>query len=114
MRTCDTVVGHPLPYASYRNFKMFKISVFEFGIVSMRSEMRSCADEFLATIIEGIVQGLYMVVTKLSFGVIWRHKASGDKWIFRHCFTSLHTNLDWYLKDMGVSSNAYNRWLHAL
>ena len=49
--------------------------------------MRACADTFLATETEGAVHGVCEVVTRSFFGVIQRHKASGGKWTFHHCFT---------------------------
>ena len=49
--------------------------------------MRACADEFLATVTEGVVHGVYKVVTRLSFGIIWQHKVSGGKWMFSYCAT---------------------------
>ena len=41
----------------------------------------------LTTITEGVVQGVYKVVTWSSIGVTWRHKVSGGKWTFCHCVT---------------------------
>ena len=38
--------------------------------------MQACADEFLAMVTEGIVHGVYKIVTRSSFGVTWHHKAS--------------------------------------
>ena len=35
----------------------------------MLRRMRACTDEFLATVIEGVVHGVYEVVSQLSFGV---------------------------------------------
>ena len=39
--------------------------------------MRACADDFLATLSEGVVLGVNKVVTQLSFGVTQQHKVSG-------------------------------------
>ena len=50
-----------------------------------------CADEFLAKVTEGVVHGLYKVVTRSSFGPIWQHKVSVGKWTFCHCVITLHT-----------------------
>ena len=40
---------------------MFKIYASEFGSVGMHKRMRACADEFLATITEGVVHSVYKV-----------------------------------------------------
>ena len=53
------------------------------------------ADEFLATVYEAVVHGVYKVVTRSSFGVIRQHKASGGKWMFHHCVTRSHMKLVW-------------------
>ena len=82
MRTCDTVVNHKLPCVSYGNFKMFKISASEFGTLSMRRQVRACAAELLATGNEGVVQGVYKVVTQPSFIVICD---IGRKCMSSHC-----------------------------
>ena len=57
--------------------------------------MQACADEFIATITEGVVIGVYNVMTWSSFDVIRQHKVSGGTWMFRHCDTRSHTNLEW-------------------
>ena len=62
MPTCDTVAKHPLPCASYRRFKMFKISASEFGTVSRHRQMWACTDEFLAMVTEGVVHSVYVTV----------------------------------------------------
>ena len=41
----------------------------EFGSVNMRRQMQACVDEFLAMVTEGVVHGVYKVVTRLSFGL---------------------------------------------
>ena len=87
MRLCDTVLKSPLPCASYRSLKMYKISASEFGT------NWACADEFLATVTERVVHSVHKVVTRSSFGVIWRHKVSGGKWKSRHSVTKSYTNL---------------------
>ena len=69
MRPCDTVAKHPLPCASYGSFKMFNTSASEFGTVSMYRQIRACTDEFLATVTEGVVHGVYKVMTQSSFGL---------------------------------------------
>ena len=68
---------------------MFKISASVFGTVGSLRRMRACTDEFLATVTEGV----YKVVAQTSFGVTQQHKASGDKWMFCHCITTMYTNL---------------------
>ena len=45
--------------------------------------MRICADEFLATVSEGVDYGVHKVVTRSTFGVTRQHKGSGGKWTFR-------------------------------
>ena len=70
LQTYESVVNRPLPCASYRSFKMFKISASDFGTVGMHTRKQACADKFLATIIEGVVHGGYKVVTQSSFSII--------------------------------------------
>ena len=77
------------------SFEMFKITPYKFGTVGMRSRMRACADEYLAMVNESVVQGVCKVVTRSSFGVTQLHKASGGKWMFHHCVTRSHMNLEW-------------------
>ena len=36
----------------------FKISASDFGTVDMHRRKRACTDEFLATVTEGVVQGV--------------------------------------------------------
>ena len=43
----------------------------------MHRRMRACTDEFLAMVSEGVVNGVYNVVTWSSFSVTQRHKVSG-------------------------------------
>ena len=69
LQTFEPVVNCPLPCTSYGNFKMFKISTSEFGTISMHRWFRACKDEFLAMVIEGVVQGI-VYFRLLSFGVI--------------------------------------------
>ena len=103
MWTYNTVAKHPLPFASYGNCKMFKISDSEFRTMDIHRRMRACADEFLAMVAEGVVHGVYMVVTRQSISVTRQHKASGGKWTFCHCVTRSHTNVTQQLEDGGVS-----------
>ena len=42
---------------------MFKISASEFSTVSMHRQMQACADGFLVTVTDGVVHGVYKVVT---------------------------------------------------
>ena len=69
---------------------MFKISTFDFGTMSTHRQKQACVDEFLATVPEGLVQGISKVVTRWSFGVRRQHKASGGKWTFHNCVTRSH------------------------
>ena len=69
---------------------MCKISASEFG--DMCKRIQACADEFLVTVTVGVVHSVHKVMTWSSFGVTLRHKASGGKWTFHHCVTSV-TNL---------------------
>ena len=46
------------------------------------------AGKFLPTVTEGVVQGVYKVLTQSSFSATWRHKARGGKWTFCHCLLS--------------------------
>ena len=76
--------------------------------------MQACANEFLAMVTKGVVHAVYKVVTRSSFGVTGRHKASGDKWTFHHCVTRWHASyLGHQLKD-SISLNAYNSGLYHL
>ena len=61
---------------------MFEISASAFDTVSMCKQFRSCAYEFFSTVTKGVVHSLHTVVIGSSFGVIRRHKASGDTWTF--------------------------------
>ena len=49
---------------------MFKISASDSLSASMRRGIQVCADEFLATVTEGVVHGVNKVVTRSSFGAI--------------------------------------------
>ena len=55
---------------------------------------RACTDEFLAMVTEGVVHSVCKVVTRLSFGAIRQHKASGGIWAYLHCDTRSHTDLE--------------------
>ena len=57
---------------------MFKIFTSEFGVMSMH--MLAVLD----MVTEGVVHGVYKVVTHSSFGVTQRHEASVVKWEFCH------------------------------
>ena len=92
MQIFDTMAKGSLPCVSYTSFKMFKISASEFCTMNIRRHMQACVDEFLAMVTEGVVHAVYKVVTRSSFGVTGRHKASGDKWTFHHCVTRWHTS----------------------
>ena len=48
---------------------------------------------FLVMVTEGLVQGVYKVVTRSCFAVILQHKVSGGKWTFRHGVIRSHTNI---------------------
>ena len=48
--------------------------------------MLACADEFLATVTEGV----YKVVTQSYFGVTRQHKESGGKSAYRCCVITVH------------------------
>ena len=72
---------------------MFQISASEFGTVSIRRRMQAFADEFLAMVTEGVVNGVFSVVTWPYFSVTWLEKSSGGKWMYRHCVTRAHMNL---------------------
>ena len=77
-----TVAKRPSPCMSYQSFKMFKISSSEVGTVGMRRQTRASTNEFLVTVTEGVVGGVYNIGTRLSFGVTRRHKASGGNCMF--------------------------------
>ena len=40
--------------------------------------MRACTEDFLAKVTEGVVHGVYKVMTRSSFSVIQRQQESGD------------------------------------
>ena len=69
-------MNHPLPCTSYQSFNIFEVSASDFGTMSMRRRFRACTYEFLSTVAEGMVNGVYKVVIRLSFSVIQRHKVS--------------------------------------
>ena len=77
MRPCDTMAKCHLPCVFCRSFKILIISASEFGTVSMCRQMRGCTDEFLATVSERVVHGVYQVVTRSSFSVTQQQKVSG-------------------------------------
>ena len=52
----------------------------EFFTVRTHRQMRASADEFLATVTEVVVHGVYKAVTRSSLGETRRHKACGSKW----------------------------------
>ena len=85
----------PLPCVSYEVLKCLKFPPLNFvpWTCADNSEHAHCADEFLATVAEGVVHSVYKVVTRSSFSVIRQHKASGGIWSFRHYDTRSHTNL---------------------
>ena len=62
---CKSVVNHPSPCASYQSFRIFEVSVSDFGTVSMRRRFRACTYEFLSMITEGVVHGVHKVVILL-------------------------------------------------
>ena len=80
---------------------MFKIFASEFHTMGMRRQMQACIDEFLDMVTEGAVHGVYKVVTRVSFGVTWRHKARGGTWMFYHCVTWSHTNFRTAVEGLG-------------
>ena len=43
----------------------------------MYRQKRACTDKFLVMVTEGMVNGVYKVVTQLSFSATRRHKVSG-------------------------------------
>ena len=70
LQNVESVVDRPKPYASHGSFKMFQISASELGTLGMHRRMRACADEFLATVTEGVVHNVYKVVIRSSFAVV--------------------------------------------
>ena len=86
----DIVVKRPLPCAVYGSFEIFKL---------VRRQKQEFADEFLAMVTEGVVQGVYNVLTQSSNPpfvqqIVSPVIPSGGKHIqFYHCITRLHTNL---------------------
>ena len=76
---------------------MYEMSASEFGTVGMRRRMRACADEFLATVTEGVVHNVYKAVTRSCFGVTRQNRASVGKWMLRHCVTTSHRHFTQHL-----------------
>ena len=76
MRLCGTVVKRSLRSVFYGTFKMFKISASEFNTMGMNRWKLVCVDEFLTMVTEGVVHGVYKVMTLSSFGVTWLYKSS--------------------------------------
>ena len=75
MQPCDTVAGnihylaHPMEVLKY--LKLPPLNMY--GNLGMHRRMPACTDEFLATATEGVVHGVYKVVTQSSVGVTERH-----------------------------------------
>ena len=69
MRTCDTVTKGPFPCMCCRSFEKFKIPTS--GGLIMRRLM------FYTMVTEGVVYGVFKVVTWLPFGVR-RLQVNGD------------------------------------
>ena len=67
---------------------MLKIFDSEFGTMGMRRLIGACTDEFLATITEGAVHGVYKAVTWTYFHVTRRHNGSEGNWTFHYCVTT--------------------------
>ena len=67
MRQYGTVAKRQFPCVSYRRFKILKISAFDCGTVSMRRQKLASADKFLAMVTEGVVHGVYKVLTRSVF-----------------------------------------------
>ena len=65
MRPCDRVAKRPLPCTSYRSCSKFP--PLNFVPRACRRRMRACADEFLATVTEGVVHGVCKDVTQVVF-----------------------------------------------
>ena len=63
--------------------------------------MCACGDECLATVTEGVVHGVYKVVTQSSFGVTRRRKESGIHGRFATVPQGCIQNLRQKLKDRG-------------
>ena len=64
------------PCTSYWSFKLFEISASEFGTINIRRRFRTCSDEFLTTVTEGVVHGVNKVVIQSFFSEIPQHKAN--------------------------------------
>ena len=75
MQPCDTVVKHPLPCGPTEDLKCLKF-------LTVNLVPLPVADDFPTTVTECVVRGVYKVVTRSSFGVLWPYKVSGGKWTF--------------------------------
>ena len=84
-----------------------KISASEFSTLGMHDSAHACMN-FVLRSTEAVVQGVHKVVIWLSFGVIWRHKASGGIRTLCRCDARSYTDLKQQLKGRGVSPNDYN------
>ena len=68
----------------------------------MRRQWRACRDEFLATVSEGVVHGVYKVMTRSSFRVSFA------------TVSQLLCEPRRVVEQLGISSNEYKRELDHL
>ena len=54
--------------------------------------MQAGSDDFLATVTESVVHGVYKVSWS-CFGLTWQRKVSGGIWTFGHSIARSYTNL---------------------
>ena len=66
----------PLPCTSYGSFKLFRISVSDFGTEVMCGQFCACAYELFTMETKGVVHSVHKVVIRPSFDVIRLHKVS--------------------------------------
>ena len=64
--------------------KHFKFPPLNFIQWVCTDELEQAQMNFLLWVTEGVVYGVYKVVTQSSFDVAWRHKGSGGQWKFCH------------------------------
>ena len=63
---CESVVNRPLPCVSYQSFKIYEISAYDFGTMSMRRRFHACVYEFLSMVIESVVHYAHKVVIRCN------------------------------------------------
>ena len=90
MLPCDTVAN-----AHYLAHSTEVIKCSKFCTVTMCRWDRASADQFFATVTEGVVHSVDYVVTPSSFSVTQQHKVNGSN----RCFATVSQSCIWTLDD---------------